>query len=125
MTGEMSRDRVMLRGLRAVGRHGWFEHEQRDGQLFVVDVVIHLDTRPAAASDDLVDTLDYGALGASVVSVVEGPSLRLIETLAQRIAEICLVDERVAAAEITVHKPDAPMSLAFDDVSVRIVRRRE
>jgi 7,8-dihydroneopterin aldolase/epimerase/oxygenase len=121
----MTTDRVVLRGLHARGRHGWFAHEQRDGQVFVVDVVLHVDTRPASASDHLDDTVDYGVLGAQVVEVVEGEPVHLIETLAQRIADVCLADPRVEQVEVTVHKPEAPMSVGFDDVEVFIVRGRE
>ena len=120
----MSLDRVVLRGIRARGRHGWYDHEQRDGQLFVVDVVLHLDTRPAAASDDLADTVDYGVVGSQVAEVVAGEPVRLIETLAQRIADVCLTDPRVERVEVTLHKPEAPMTVGFDDVEIRVVRDR-
>lgn len=118
------RDRVALHGLRARGRHGWFDNERRRGQLFVVDVVLWLDAGPAAASDDLADTVDYGALGAAVVALVEGEPVRLLETLAVRIAELVLGDARVAQVAVTVHKPEAPMPVHFDDVSVTVVRER-
>ncbi len=117
-------DRVSLRGLRARGRHGWFEWEREQGQEFVVDVELRLDTRPAAASDDLADTVDYGGLGADVVAIVEGEPLRLVETVADRIAQRCLTDRRVASVTVTVHKPQAPMPVAFDDVAVTITRQR-
>lgn len=117
-------DRVSLRGLRARGRHGWFEWEREQGQEFVVDVELRLDTRPAAASDDLADTVDYGGLGADVVAIVEGEPLRLVETVADRIAQRCLTDRRVASVTVTVHKPQAPMPVAFDDVAVTITRHR-
>lgn len=120
----MTTDRVELVGLRATGRHGWFDHERRDGQTFVVDVALEMDTAPAARSDELADTVDYGALGADLVAVIEGEPVRLIETLAQRLADACLVDPRVQAAEVAVHKPEAPMAVAFDDVVVRIRRER-
>jgi dihydroneopterin aldolase len=120
----MTSDRVVLRGIRARGRHGWFDHEQREGQDFVVDVVLHLDTRPAAGSDDLADTVDYGVIGAGIAEVVAGEPVRLIETLAQRIAEVCLADGRVEQVEVTVHKPEAPLRVDFDDVEVHIVRGR-
>jgi dihydroneopterin aldolase len=121
MTGD---DRVALRGLRARGRHGWFSWEQEHGQEFVVDVELVLDTRAAAASDDLSDTVDYGALGAAVVALVEGEPVQLVETLADRIAAQCLSDARVSAVTVTVHKPQAPMTVAFDDVAVTITRHR-
>jgi 7,8-dihydroneopterin aldolase/epimerase/oxygenase len=122
MTADL--DRVALLGLSGRGRHGWFAHETEQGQTFVVDVVLHLDTRAAAASDDLADTVDYGQVGGAVLSVIEGEPVRLVETLAQRIAEACLTDERVKTVEVVVHKPEAPMPVAFTDVEVRIVRSR-
>ena len=111
-------DRIALRGLRVFGRHGVLEHERRDGQDFVVDV----DTRPAAASDDLADTVDYGALADALVAVVGGEPVDLIETLADRLARVCLADERVISVEVTVHKPAAPIAHAFSDVTVTVVR---
>lgn len=120
----MSGDRVELHGLRALGRHGWFDHEQRDGQPFVVDATLTLDTASAAASDNLADTVDYGALGSAIVAVIEGEPVRLIETLAQRIADVCLSDSRVESVEVAVHKPQAPMAVPFADVCVRITGGR-
>jgi dihydroneopterin aldolase len=117
-------DRIELVGLRAKGRHGVFEHERVHGQDFVVDVVLQVDTRAAAASDDLADTVDYGAVAQRVHEIVAGEPVDLIETLADRIAAACLADDRVAAAEVAVHKPQAPVPVPFDDVVVRIVRRR-
>jgi dihydroneopterin aldolase len=117
-------DRVALLGLRGHGRHGWFAHETEQGQTFVVDVVLHLDTRPAAGSDNLADAVDYGSVGRAVVAVVEGDPVRLIETLAQRVADSCLRDPRVEAVEVVVHKPEAPMTVPFDDIEVRIYRSR-
>jgi dihydroneopterin aldolase len=117
-------DRVALLGLRGRGRHGWFAHETEQGQTFVVDVILHVDTRPAAASDDLADTVDYGEVGRAVLGVVEGEPVRLIETLAQHVADVCLADVRVRSVEVVVHKPEAPMTVPFDDVEVRIIRSR-
>jgi dihydroneopterin aldolase len=117
-------DRIELTGLRVRGHHGVFEHERRDGQDFVVDVALEVDTRAAAASDDLAETVDYGALAQSLAEVVAGDAVDLLETLAERLAQVCLGDERVAAATVTVHKPQAPIPLAFDDVAVTIRRTR-
>ena len=117
-------DTVRLVGLRGRGRHGWFAHERDDGQDFVIDVELEVDTRSAAASDDLADTVDYGSLGVQVVAVVEGEPVRLIETLAQRIADVCLAAERVDAVLVTVHKPQAPLTVPFEDVVVAIRRER-
>jgi dihydroneopterin aldolase len=117
-------DRIELSGLRARGRHGVFDFERRDGQDFVVDVVLELDVSVAAASDELADTVDYGMLAQGLARVVEGEPVKLLETLAERLAAVCLADERVAATTVTVHKPQAPISLAFADVAVTVRRGR-
>ncbi|HEU4675033.1 MAG TPA: dihydroneopterin aldolase [Motilibacteraceae bacterium] len=118
----MTVDRIALRGLRVRGHHGVFAHERRDGQDFLVDLVLSVDTRPAAASDALADTVDYGALATDVAAVVGGEPVDLLETLAQRIADRALADPRVQAVEVTVHKPQAPIPLTFADVTVSITR---
>jgi dihydroneopterin aldolase len=117
-------DRLVVRGIEAFGHHGVFEFERRDGQLFKVDLVLGLDTRPAARSDDLHDTVDYGTLVAAVRKAVETDPVDLIETLAQRIADVCLTDSRVQWTEVTVHKPDAPIEATFTDVALTITRSR-
>ena len=76
--------------------------------MFVVDLVLGLDTRAAARSDDLQDTVDYGSLVAAVKKAIETDPVDLIETLAQRIADVCLADPRVQWTEVTVHKPRRP-----------------
>lgn len=122
MTGPS--DRIELTGLRVRGRHGVFDFERAEGQDFVVDVALELDTGPAAASDELSDTIHYGELAEALAAVVAGEPVNLLETLAARLAEVCLADARVAAATVTVHKPQAPIPLAFADVAVTIRRAR-
>jgi dihydroneopterin aldolase len=117
-------DRITLTGLRVRGFHGVYEHERRDGQDFVVDATLWLDSRPAAASDDVADTVDYGALADRLATVVAGEPVNLIETLAARLCELCMTDERVIAAEVTVHKPQAPIAREFADVAVTARRSR-
>ena len=117
-------DRIELTGLRMRGRHGVFEAERRDGQDFVVDVALELDVSAAARSDELTDTVDYGVLAQGLARVVEGEPVHLLETLAERLAAVCLADGRVAAAVVTVHKPQAPIPLAFTDVAVTVRRAR-
>ncbi len=121
----MSRsDQISLTGLRVRGHHGVFAHERRDGQEFVVDVELAMSTAAAAASDDLVDTVDYGVLAQRLAEVIAGEPVDLLETLAQRLADVCLADPRVDAATVTVHKPQAPIPLSFADVAVSICRER-
>jgi 7,8-dihydroneopterin aldolase/epimerase/oxygenase len=117
-------DRLAVHGIEAFGRHGVLAAERRDGQRFGVDLVLGLDTRPAAASDALEDTVDYAGLVSSVVAAVEKDPVDLIETLAERIAALCLVDRRVSWTEVTVHKPHAPIDATFADVAVTIHRSR-
>ena len=115
-------DELTVSGIRCWGHHGVFDHERRDGQLFVIDLTLGLDTAPAAASDDLHDTVDYGNLVAQVKASVESDPVDLVETLAHRVAGVCLSDRRVEWARVTVHKPDAPIEAEFADVALTIRR---
>jgi dihydroneopterin aldolase len=115
-------DRITLTGLRVHGRHGVLPEERRDGQEFVVDAVLHLDLRAAAAGDDLGSTVHYGELAERLAAVVAGEPVDLIETLAERLAQVCLSYDLVQRAEVTVHKPSAPIPLDLADVSVTLVR---
>jgi len=117
-------DRIELRGLRVRGRHGVYDFERADGQDFLIDVALELDLAKAAATDDVADTVHYGELAGRLVAVVAGEPVNLIETLAGRLAAICLRDARVAAATVTVHKPQAPIPHEFADVAVTIRRTR-
>ena len=117
-------DQIQLLGLSVTGFHGVFEHERRDGQLFVADVVVHLDLRPAAAGDDLGSTVDYGALAEEVVAVLAGEPAALVETVAERVAAAALRHQRVVAVDVAIHKPHAPIAVAMNDVVVAIRRDR-
>lgn len=118
------RDRITLTGLRANAFHGVFEHERVNGQLFVVDVVVHLSLADAGGSDDLARTIHYGELAQAIVAAVERDPVDLIETVAERVAAIVLTQPRADLVQVTVHKPNAPISVPFDDVSVTITRGR-
>jgi dihydroneopterin aldolase len=117
-------DVITLTGLRVRGHHGVFDFERRDGQDFVVDVALSLDTGPAAASDDVTDTVHYGELASALAEVIAGEPVNLLETLAARLSDVCLADSRVTEATVTVHKPQAPIPLQFADVAVTITRSR-
>jgi len=118
-------DRITIRGIRGTGHHGVFDHERADGQPFVVDVTLSLDTSAAGRSDVLARTVDYGDVANQVHAVIVGEPVDLIETLAERIAVICLGWEAVEQVEVTVHKPQAPIAVPFDDVEVSITRGRD
>ena len=116
--------RIALTGLRARGRHGVYDFERAQGQDFVVDVCLELDLGKAVAGDDVADTVHYGELAEKLVEVVTGEPVNLIETLAGRLLAVCLSDPRVDAAEVTVHKPQAPIPHDFADVAVTLRGRR-
>jgi len=115
-------DRITLTGLRANAFHGVLAEERRTGQVFILDVTVHLELRDAAANDDLARTIHYGELAEEIVSAVERDPVDLIETVAERVAQLVLAHEAARIVEVTVHKPSAPISVPFDDVSVTIVR---
>ncbi len=122
--GDVSGDRIELRGLKVRGNHGVFDHEKRDGQDFFVDVTLWMDLAPAAASDDLKDTFDYGELAQRAAAIVGGPARDLIETVAAEIADDVMRDARVRRVEVVLHKPSAPIPLTFGDVAVVATRSR-
>lgn len=124
-TRTTARDTITLTGITAKGFHGVFEDERRNGQPFVVDVVLHTDLRPAGLSDDLTQTAHYGELAEQVAAIIAGEPLNLIEALAERIAGAVLDSfAGVSAVDVTVHKPQAPITVSFGDVSVTIRRDR-
>jgi dihydroneopterin aldolase/2-amino-4-hydroxy-6-hydroxymethyldihydropteridine diphosphokinase len=120
----MSLDRVSLAGLRVFAHHGVLAGERQYGQEFLIDAVLWLDTRAAAAADDLSLAADYSAIADRLAALASDPPVRLIETLARRLADGCLAEPAVQEVEITVHKPLAPIRLPFADVSVTIRRAR-
>jgi dihydroneopterin aldolase len=116
-------DRITLTGLRARGHHGVYDFERQEGQDFIVDAVLEVDLARASATDEVADTIHYGELAERLVAIISGEPFNLIETLAARLLDVCLADRRVAGATITVHKPQAPIPHAFNDVSVTLSRR--
>lgn len=115
-------DEIALTGLRVFGHHGVFDHERRDGQEFIVDARLYVDTAAAAASDDVADTVHYGEVAERIAAIVAGEPVNLLETLAQRIADAVLTFAGVRMVAVTVHKPQAPIPITFSDVSVTIRR---
>ncbi len=118
----MNGDRICLTGLRFQGRHGVYAEERERGQPFVVDLELMLSLHDAGRTDDLSRTADYGAVALLVREIVEGESVALIETLAERIAAAVLAATPAQAVRVRVHKPEAPIAVTFDSVSVEILR---
>jgi 7,8-dihydroneopterin aldolase/epimerase/oxygenase len=109
-------DRISIVGIAAVGQHGVFDYEKANGQEFIVDVDLELSVL------DLAMTVDYGVVAQQVHECITGPSVDLIETLAENIATACLTHKRVSAVDVAVHKPSAPIPVPFTDVVLRIRR---
>jgi len=124
VTAPQTTDQLALTGIECFAHHGVFDFDKRDGQIFVVDLVLGFDQRAAAASDALDDTVNYGSLALDVKAAVERDPVDLIETVVQRIADVCLLDGRVEWARVTLHKPDAPIDATYSDVALTITRTR-
>jgi len=118
-------DRIVLQGISAYGYHGVLDVEKADGQQFVVDVTLEVDLRRAGRTDLLAHTVNYAEVAADIVRLVTGPSLDLIESLAEQIATNVLLRPLVQAVEVTVHKPQAPVGVPFGDVQVKVERHRD
>jgi dihydroneopterin aldolase len=115
-------DRILISGLRELGIHGVLPEERVRAQPFQVDLELHVDLAKAGASDDLADTVDYGAICDAVSRVVSAESYQLLERLAQRIVEVCTSDPRVQGVVVEVRKLEPPVDAQVDHVAVRIQR---
>ena len=113
-------DVIALRGITAEAVHGVLEKEWNAPQTFTVDLLLWVDTDRAALSDDIADTVSYAEIAEKAHAILAGPSVRLIETLGHKIANVALEDSRVRGVEVIVHKPEAPIDVPFTDVSVTI-----
>ena len=115
-------DSITLQGLRIPAHHGVTDRERAAGQTFVVDVNAYLDVSAAGRSDELSSTVDYATLAEAIHRRVSGERWNLIERVAERVADLVLEDRRVSRVDVTVHKPEAPITVEFEDVAVTVVR---
>ena len=120
----MTADRIELRGLRLLGVHGALPDEQARAQPFEVDLDVDADLAAAAHTDDLADTVDYGALAEAMARVVGSERYALLESLAERMAEVALADDRVQSVTVTVRKLRPPVAVDVATAGVRITRTR-
>ncbi|TME31699.1 MAG: dihydroneopterin aldolase [Chloroflexi bacterium] len=119
-----SQDRISVRGMLFLARHGVNLDERLEPQPFEIDVDLHKNLSGASASDELADTIDYSALFSLVGTIVEGQSFRLIESLAAAIADAVLAETDATAVDVRVRKPRAPLPGPFETVEVAIHRDR-
>lgn len=117
-------DRIEIKGIEVLARHGVLAHEKEEPQVFRVDLTVFLELASAGVSDDLGDTVDYGRLAQEAHDLAEGERHELIESVAGRIAARVLAEHRVDRVIVTVHKPEAPIPLKFEDVAVTVDRSR-
>jgi dihydroneopterin aldolase len=115
-------DSILIPGLREMGVHGVLPEERTRPQPFEVCLELQIDLAKAGASDDLADTVDYGGVCEAVRRVVASESYQLLERLAQRIADVCTADPRVAGVVVEVRKLQPPIEVQVDHVAVRIQR---
>ena len=120
-----SKDFISLKGIRGFGYHGVLAEETANGQEFIVDVKLHLELQKAGSNDDLEQTIDYGQVAILILKHIEGPAVKLIETLAENIAKELLGNKGLDKVVVTVHKPNAPIKAVFSDVSVTISRKQD
>ena len=91
----------------------------------MVDVVLTLDTRPAAQSDRLRDTVDYGAVSERLLAIGTGESVRLLERLAERLTDALFADfPRIERVELTLRKLAPPIPGGPTAVGIQIDRHR-
>lgn len=107
------------------GYHGVFPEETRLGQRFIVDLLVEADLKPAGESDDLALSINYGELYHLCKDIVEGDPFKLIEALAEKIADRCLSQFTLAmSCTVKVIKPDPPIPGHYESVAVEITRSR-
>lgn len=118
--------KIEIRGLRVYGYHGVMEHERQDGQYFIVDAIIKVDSERASATDEIANTISYDEIAHLISENVRNKPVNLLETLSQRLADEVLFAASPWAKKvtITVSKPDAPIDLYFDTVAVTAKAKR-
>lgn len=116
------KDHVKISGITGKGNHGVFAFEREAGQRFSVDVTLFFSFDKASTSDELSHTVDYGQVAEVTHKILHGDPVQLIEALAVKIAQEVLALGGIDEIEVTVHKPEAPIPVPFDDVTATVRR---
>ncbi|MDR1615669.1 MAG: dihydroneopterin aldolase [Syntrophomonadaceae bacterium] len=119
------KDKIIAKGLTFKGCHGVLGQEKDTAQIFKVDAVIYADLKAAAASDDIEQTIDYAMIYGDIKAVIENNSYNLIETLADKIANLLLNKYPAEAVEVCVYKPNPPLIQDIDYFAVSLTRKRD
>ena len=119
------RDYISLKGIEAIGYHGVYPEERRDGQRFIADLILYADLATPGVSDKLEDATDYSLIAQRVHAQLVGEPVDLIERLADRIARDVLQNfPKIVEVAVTIHKPDAPVGLAISDIAITLHQSR-
>ncbi|MDT8862674.1 dihydroneopterin aldolase [Alkalihalobacillus sp. MEB130] len=118
-------DKIYMNQLSFYGYHGVFQEENKLGQRFVVDLILHVDLAKAGATDDLEETINYGDAFKRVKEIVEGTPYKLLESVAEKIANVLLsAYANLEECTVKVIKPDPPIPGHYQSVAVEITRSR-
>ncbi len=116
-------DRIRISGLKIFAHHGVYEEEKVRGQTFDINAVLYMNMEKAGKSDELSDAVDYGAVCLFIDSYMRENHFNLLEALAEHMARALLLQyPEIEKIDLEIEKPDAPIPLRFETVSVRIVR---
>lgn len=118
-------DKIQLNKMEFYGYHGVFPEENKLGQRFIVDLTVHVNLKRAGQTDDLNYSINYADLYTLCKKIVEGEPFRLIEAVAEKIANTLLVDYRdINSCIVKIIKPDPPIRGHYESVAIEITRSR-
>jgi dihydroneopterin aldolase/2-amino-4-hydroxy-6-hydroxymethyldihydropteridine diphosphokinase len=120
---KINMDKITIQNLEIFAKHGVFPEENVLGQKFILSAILYTDTRKAGRSDDLEHSTNYGEVSHFIKDFVEGHTYRLIESVAEHLAEeLLLTFPLVQKVDLEIKKPWAPIGLPLDTVSLQITR---
>jgi len=118
-------DKIIIKNLKVFSYHGVFAEEKREGQFFYVTAELYFNMRKAGLSDSLADTLNYDEAAHVIYNVMTEEKYDLIEAAAENVAASLLLKfDILHKVKIRIDKPDAPVDLTFDSMSVEIERKK-
>ncbi len=116
-------DQIKIENLKIYAFHGVYDSEKDKGQNFYVNATLYTDLREAALNDEIEKSTDYGEVCNVIKEVMTSKSYDLIETAAEKVAEAILVNfSKIDSVDIEIRKPQAPVPMEFDSISVKISR---
>lgn len=124
MHSELEPDEIRIDGLEVFARHGVYPEEREKGQTFLVNAVLYTDIRRAGLEDNLENTTDYGDVCRFITDWMQDNTYRLLEAVVEKLSKAILLEyPLVTAVELEVKKPQAPIPLPFECVSLKVYRK--